>query len=182
MAKLVSSTYGDALFELALEENRLEAMYEEIAAARDVFLQNDELFKLLNHPKVVKDEKIAFIENVFLGRVSDEVMGFFRIIVTKDRYNDMIAIFDYFLHKVKEYKGIGTAHVTSAIALSEEQKAAVEKRLLETTRYHSFDMDYKVDPSILGGLIIRIEDRVVDSSLKTQLDKLTKQLSKIQLS
>ena len=66
--------------------------------------------------------------------------------------------------------------------LSEEQKAAVEKRLLETTRYHSFDMDYKVDPSILGGLIIRIEDRVVDSSLKTQLDKLTKQLSKIQLS
>ena len=58
----------------------------------------------------------------------------------------------------------------------------MEKRLLETTRYHSFDMDYKVDPSILGGLIIRIEDRVVDSSLKTQLDKLTKQLSKIQLS
>lgn len=182
MAKLVSSTYGDALFELALEENRLDALYEEIAAAREVFLQNDELFKLLNHPKVVKDEKIAFIENVFQGRVSNEVMGFFRIIVTKDRYNEMIAIFDYFLHKVKEHKGIGTAQVTSAIDLSEEQKAAVENRLLKITRYHSFEMDYKVDPSILGGLIIRIEDRVVDSSLKTQLDKLTKQLSKIQLS
>ena len=182
MAKLVSSTYGDALFELALEENRLDSMYEEIAAAKEVFLQNDELFKLLNHPKVVKDEKIAFMESVFKGRVSDEVMGFFHIIVMKDRYNDMIAIFDYFLHKVKEHKGIGTAHVTSAIVLSEEQKAAVEKRLLETTRYHSFEIDYNVDPSILGGLIIRIEDRVVDSSLKTQLDKLTKQLSKIQLS
>lgn len=182
MAKLVSSTYGDALFELALEENRLDSMYEEIAAAKEVFLQNEELFKLLNHPKVVKDEKIAFIENVFKGRVSDEVMGFFYIIVTKDRYNDMIEIFDHFLHRVKEHKGIGTAHVTSAIVLSEEQKAAVEKRLLETTRYHSFEMDYIVDPSILGGLVIRIEDRVVDSSLKTQLDKLTKQLSKIQLS
>ena len=167
MAKLVSSTYGDALFELALEENRLDSMYEEIAAAKEVFLQNEE---------------IAFIENVFKGRVSDEVMGFFHIIVTKDRYNDMIDIFDYFLHKVKEHKGIGTAHVTSAIVLSEEQKAAVEKRLLETTRYQSFEMDYCVDPSILGGLVIRIEDRVVDSSLKTQLDKLTKQLSKIQLS
>ena len=182
MAKLVSSTYGDALFELALEENRLDSMYEEIAAAKEVFLQNEELSKLLNHPKVVKDEKIAFIENVFKGRVSEEVMGFFHIIVTKDRYNDMIDIFDYFLHKVKEHKGIGTAHVTSAIVLSEEQKAAVEKRLLETTRYQSFEMDYCVDPSILGGLVIRIEDRVVDSSLKTQLDKLTKQLSKIQLS
>ena len=122
------------------------------------------------------------MENVFKGRVSDEILGFFHIIVTKDRYNDIIAILDYFLHKVKEHKGIGTASVTSAVVLSDTQKAAIEKRLLETTRYVSFEIDYRVDPAILGGLVIRIEDRVVDSSLKTQIDKLKAQLSKIQLS
>ncbi|MCI5944330.1 MAG: F0F1 ATP synthase subunit delta [Eubacterium sp.] len=182
MAKLVSSTYGDALFELALEENRLDSFYEEILASRQIFLDNEELLKLLNHPKIIKEEKITIMENVFKGRVSDEILGFFHIIVTKDRYNDIIAILDYFLHKVKEHKGIGTASVTSAVVLSDTQKAAIEKRLLETTRYVSFEIDYRVDPAILGGLVIRIEDRVVDSSLKTQIDKLKAQLSKIQLS
>ena len=182
MAKLVSSTYGDALFELALEENILDSFYEEILASRQIFLDNEELLKLLNHPKIIKEEKITIMENVFKGRVSDEILGFFHIIVTKDRYNDIIAILDYFLHKVKEHKGIGTASVTSAVVLSDTQKAAIEKRLLETTRYVSFEIDYRVDPAILGGLVIRIEDRVVDSSLKTQIDKLKAQLSKIQLS
>lgn len=182
MAKLVSSTYGDALFELALEENRLDSFYEEILASRQIFLDNEELLKLLNHPKIIKEEKITIMENVFKGRVSDEILGFFHIIVTKDRYNDIIAILDYFLHKVKEHKGIGTASVTSAVVLSDTQKAAIEKRLLETTRYVSFEIDYRVDPAILGGLVIRIEDRVVDSSLKTQIDKLKAQLSKIHLS
>lgn len=182
MAKLVSSTYGDALFELALEENRLDSFYEEILASRQIFLDNEELLKLLNHPKIIKEEKITIMENVFKGRVSDEILGFFHIIVTKDRYNDIIAILDYFLHRVKEHKGIGTASVTSAVVLSDTQKAAIEKRLLETTRYVSFEIDYRVDPAILGGLVIRIEDRVVDSSLKTQIDKLKAQLSKIQLS
>ena len=182
MAKLVSSTYSDALFELALEENRLDSFYEEILASRQIFLDNEELLKLLNHPKIIKEEKITIMENVFKGRVSDEILGFFHIIVTKDRYNDIIAILDYFLHKVKEHKGIGTASVTSAVVLSDTQKAAIEKRLLETTRYVSFEIDYRVDPAILGGLVIRIEDRVVDSSLKTQIDKLKAQLSKIQLS
>jgi F-type H+-transporting ATPase subunit delta len=182
MAKLVSSTYGDALFDLALEEDKLDAFSEEIAACRQVFVENEDLRKLLHHPKIVKEEKQAFVEQVFAGRVSGEILGFFHIIVAKDRYNDMIAIFDHFLHRVREYKRIGTAIVTSAIPLSDAQKAAVEKRLLETTSYVSFEMDYRVDPSILGGLVIRIEDRVVDSSLKTQIDKLSKQLSNIQLS
>lgn len=182
MAKLVSSTYGDALFELALEEDKLDSIYEEIQASRDVFVENDELLKLLNHPKIVKEEKLNVIKTVFEGRVSEEVVGFFHIIVSKDRYNDMVAILDYFIHKVKEYKKIGTAYVTSAIELSEDQKKAVEAKLLQTTKYVSFDMNYTVDEKILGGLVIRIEDRIVDSSLKTQLDNLTRQLSKIQLS
>ena len=53
---------------------------------------------------------------------------------------------------------------------------------METTRYKTFDVDYRVDPSLLGGLVVRIEDRVLDSSLRTQLDKLSKELTQIQLS
>ncbi len=181
MAKLVSTTYGDALLELALEEDRLDGFSEEVTAVRQVFLENEELGRVLDHPKVTREEKLDLISNVFDKRISDELLGFLRIIVEKGRQDQLIAVFDHFLHEVKEHKGIGTAHVTSAVALSGPQKTALEARLLQTTRYHSFEMDYQVDPAILGGLVIRIEDRVVDSSLKTRIDNLSRQLARIQL-
>lgn len=181
MAKLVSSTYGDALFELALEKDSVDTLFEEACFVRDAFLENEDMLRLFNHPKIRKEEKTAFIEKVFQGSVSGDMVGFLHIIVTKDRYNEILPIFDYFIRRVKKHKGIGTAHVISAVDLSDAQRKAVEDRLVATTGYHTFEMDYKVDPSILGGLIIRIDDRVVDSSLKTQLDKLTRELGMLQV-
>ena len=58
----------------------------------------------------------------------------------------------------------------------------IEQRLLDTTQYVEFEMEYSVDPSLIGGLVIRIGDRVVDSSIKTQINELHRSLSKLQLS
>ena len=65
--------------------------------------------------------------------------------------------------------------------LTKAQKQAVEKRLLETTKYVEFEMNYSVDAELIGGMVIRIGDRVVDSSIKTKLYDLTRELSNIQL-
>ncbi len=181
MAKLVAGTYGEALFDLALENKSLDEIEEEIKAVKVVFKENMELIKLLNHPKITKEEKVAFIETIFKGRVSDDVTGFLVIIIKKGRYDEISEIFDYFLAKVREHKKIGVAYVTSAIELSEQEKEKIKNKLLATTKYVQFEMNYKVDASILGGLIIRIGDRVVDSSLKSKLNTLSKNLFKIQL-
>ena len=181
MAKLVSNTYGDALFDIALEQNSVDSMLEEVKAVRQVLAENPELTRLMNHPKIVKEEKIQVIENIFTGRVSTELVGLMRMIVEKNHYNEMDSVFVYFEERVKEYKHIGTAYVTSAVALSDAQKAAVEARLLETTRYVKFEMHYDVDASLIGGMKIRIGDRVVDSSIKNKLNDLTRELTKIQL-
>lgn len=181
MAKLVSNTYGDALFELALEMNQMDSMLEEVKAVSELLKENEELTKLMNHPKVVKEEKIEVIENIFKGRVSMELVGLMRMIVEKDHFNEMDSVFVYFIERVKEYKNIGTAYVTSAIELSDAQKAAVERRLLDTTKYVKFEMHYSVDASLIGGMTIRIGDRVVDSSIKNKLNDLTRELTKIQL-
>lgn len=73
------------------------------------------------------------------------------------------------------------AHVTSAVELKEEQKAQLVKKLLDTTGYVDVEMDYQVDPALIGGMVIRIKDRVVDSSIRTQLHELRRDLSKLQL-
>jgi F-type H+-transporting ATPase subunit delta len=181
MAKLVSKTYGDALFELAVESDQLDSFLEEARGVREILGTSTELNRLMNHPKIVKEDKIATLENVFKGRIRDELVGLLRMLVEKDHYNETTAVLDYFIEQAKEYKHIGTAYVTTVMPLGEIQKSDLTKKLLETTDYVEFEMHYEVDPSLIGGMVIRIKDRVVDSSIKSKLASLSLELSKIQL-
>ena len=83
MAKLVSKTYGDALFELAVESGRLDSFLEEAKGVLAVFRSNNELNQLMNHPKIVKEDKVATLENIFKGRIADERGGLLRMLVEK---------------------------------------------------------------------------------------------------
>lgn len=181
MAKLISKTYGEALFELAVEEKKIDAFVEEIEMIQEVLAQNTQFDELMAHPKITKEEKTALVQTVFKERISDELTGFFKLIVEKDRYRDKDEILSFFLDKVKELKGIGVAYVTTASALRTEQRQQVEQRLLATTQYKEMEMHYAEDSTLIGGMRIRIGDRVVDSSISTKLSDLQRQLLKIQL-
>ncbi len=181
MAKLAAKTYGDALFEAALEENKLDRIAENVSVLIAVLAQNDELAKLMSHPKISREEKQQVIVSILEGKVEDEVTGFVRLIVEKGRYAELSEILNYFSERVKDYNRIGTAYVTTACELSDGQKAQVEKRLLETTDYEKVEVHYAVDKALIGGMVIRMKDRVVDSSIQTKLYELTKELTKIQL-
>ena len=176
MAKLVSQTYGEALFELAMEQDKIDVFTEEIDVISEVLAKNPDFSKLMNHPKIDKENKLEIVDNVFLGRIDKELVGFLR-----GRYADLDSILQYFRNAVKEEKGIGVAYVKSAAALSDRQKKQIEEKLLETTKYTAMEMHYSTDAAIIGGLVIRIGDHVVDSSIATKLNELKKQLMKIQL-
>ena len=181
MAKLISKTYGDALFELAIEKDKVDVLLQEIEQLQEVLSENDEFGRLMNHPKIIKEEKIQVARDVFEGRISEELLGFLTIIITKDRYKDIEAILDYFVAEVKRYKGIGVATVTTAVPLKEEQCKKIEQKLLDTTEYKKMEIHYQLDESLIGGMVVRIGDRVVDSSIKTKLNELQKDLLKVQL-
>ncbi len=186
MAKLVSKTYGEALFEIAMEdaaspEAKAQEFLSEIRQIRSLLAQNPDFDKLMLHPGIPKQEKLEAMRAVFGGRASDEITGFLETVIAKERYGSLPDIFQYFEDKVKEMSHIGVAHVTTAMQLDEEQKAKVRAKLLETTDYRTMEINYAVDASLIGGMVIRINDRVVDSSVRTKLDELTKQLLQIQL-
>ena len=173
----------NTLFQLICdqESGRLDEIWEQTRAMQTALEENPELFALMRHPKIVKEEKVKIIEDIFAEKISAEFVGLLRLIVEKGHFAKVDTVLDYFIDCVKEYKNIGTAYVTSAMELSEAQKEAVEKRLLETTKYVKFEMHYAVDSALIGGMVIRIGDRVVDSSVRTKLNDLTRELSKIQL-
>jgi len=181
MAKLVSKVYGDALFETAMENDKMDVLYEEACAMVSILREHPEFAGLLSSPQIVKEEKVAIVSQIFSGRVSEELMGGLTIIVEKDRQSETIPILEYFIQRVKDYKKIGIAYVDSAVALNAGQKTNLEQKLLTTTPYVSLEMNYRVDPELIGGLVIRIGDHVVDSSIKTRLYELKKDLLKIQL-
>ena len=174
MAKLVSNVYGDALFELAVESGKVDDFLEEARGVIEVVNTNDGFSQMMNHPKINKEEKLQIIDDIFKDRVSNEMVGLLHI-------KEIEGVLKYYIEKVYDYKKIGRATVSTPLELTDAQKADVEKRLLQTTEYSSFIMNYIVDPELIGGMVIRIKDRVVDSSIKTQINKLSHELSNIQL-
>ena len=182
MAKLVSKTYGEALFEVAVEEGTIDSLMEETEAVLAIFQENEEYVKLLNHPKITVEEKVSMLKEAFAGKVSDQLTGLLTTVVEKGRFGkSLLPVLRGEQEQVREYKKIGTAVVTSAVSLTQDEKDSIEDKLLKTTSYKSFRMQYSVDESLIGGIIIQIGDRVVDSSIRTKLANMAKDLSKIQL-
>ena len=177
MAKLVSKTYGEALFEVAVEEGTIDSTLEEVQIVLDVIEANEQYIKLLTHPKLPVEQKVSLVEQVFAGKASDTLTGFMVTIVEKGRFSEIEKILTYFIDKVREYKKIGVAYVISAVELSKDEKQEIVQNLLNTTSYVEFIMNYSVDASV----VIRIGDRVVDSSIRSKLNRMAKELSQVQL-
>ena len=182
MAKLVTKTYADALFQLAEEEGKIDEMYSEVRDLVGILDANPDLARVMSHPSVDKNEKIATIRNIFTNRISPELCGLLNQIVVNNRYEEIDGILANFITSVKEYKKIGVAYVTTPAELSDAQKSLVEKKLLDTTDYVKMEMNYSVDEKLIGGMKIRIGDRIVDSSISTKLNELARSLRRIQLS
>lgn len=176
MAKLISKTYGDALFDVAVESKAVDSLDREAAAVAEIFRKNPEFMKLLNHPNVSKEEKLAVVKQVFEKRVSGEMYGFLSVLVDKDRQGYVQEILTYFAARVKEYRRVGVVYITSALPLEASQKKKIEKKVLETSGFASLEPHYSVDKELIGGLVIRIGDRVVDSSIRSKLARLTREL------
>ena len=181
MAKLVSKTYGEALFKIALEENKASVFLEEAESILQIVRDNPDFNKLMLHPAISKQEKQQVMDTVFEGRISGEMLGFLKLIVQKERYRELEAVCEHLIARIKEVQKVGIAYVTTATELTDEWKEQVKQRILETTDYLTMEMHYRVDPQIIGGMIIRIGDRVVDSSIRSRLDDMTRQLLQIQL-
>ena len=181
MAKLVSKTYGDALFELALEKDILDDVCEEMVEIGQIWKDNRELADVMMHPRITIEEKVQIIRNIFDGRASEVVTGFLVTVIEKGRASELMSIIEYCTGRVREYNNTSVAYVSSAVELSDGQKEQIEKKLIDVTEYEKFEMNYSVDPELIGGMVIRIGDRVLDSSIKQKLNAMSRSLSGIRL-
>ena len=181
MAKSAITTYGEALFQIACESSSCIEMLEEVKELKNVVVANPELKELMLNPRFSKEEHLEILGQVFKGKIDDRLFSFLELITVKGRYGYLDEILDYFILRVKEYLHIGQAKVTCAMAIDDEMKQRIKDKLLATTDYKEIEIDYETDPSLIGGMVIRIKDRIVDNSVKTKLENITRDLHKIQI-
>ena len=180
MAKSAITTYGEALFQIAVESSSCLQMLDEVLELKKILSENPELGSVMLNPRFSKEEHSEIISNVFKGRIDDKLFSFLELLVSKGRYNYLEEILDYFVSRVKEHLHIGQASVTSAIEIDDEMKKRIKEKLF-TTDYKEIEIEYITDPSLIGGMVIRIKDRIVDNSVRTKIENISRDLHKIQL-
>jgi len=178
MAKLVSKTYAKALFELAVEGQMVDQILAEYEFVKDSFDEFPEFLEIVKSPKIQVDEKIKILEETFGEKVSDTLINFFKILVDKKRSNVIRDVYDDFNVFVNEEKGLVVARVESVIPLEANEIEALEAKLSKVTG-KTVTIDNVINPDIMGGLVVKVGDKVVDGSLKHKLENLKHELAEI---
>jgi F-type H+-transporting ATPase subunit delta len=168
----VASRYAKSLLKIAIEENSLEDLNNDMVLVNDVCINNKELTLLLQSPIIKSDKKAAIMNEIFDGKISQIASSFIAIIISKKREAILGDIAATFIDTYKIHKNIKTAQVTSAIPLSADQKDKVIAILMASSNTKSVDLKEIVDPSIIGGMIVRVGDKQIDESIKRKLTNL----------
>ncbi|MCJ8166132.1 ATP synthase F1 subunit delta [Pontibacter sp. E15-1] len=167
----VASRYSKSLIELANEKGVLEEVHQDMILFSKVVSQNRDFQLLLTNPVVKSDKKLAVLNSIFTGKVQPMTLMFFNIVAQKKRESVLVFIAAEFEKQYNEIKGIQVVDVTSAISLSATQRESLIKRLTAETG-KIIQLKESIDPSLIGGFVLRVGDKQIDSSVKNSLRKL----------
>jgi F-type H+-transporting ATPase subunit delta len=167
----VASRYAKSLIELAQERGVLEQVNEDMNLFAKVLQQNRDLGLMMRNPIVKSDKKLAVINAVFKGKMNDLTLAFFGIVARKGRESMLEFVAPEFTKQYNVYKGITTASVTTAMPLTEELRNELGQKLVAQTG-QKVELEEKIDPSLIGGFVLRVGDQQIDSSVKYNLSKL----------
>lgn len=176
-SKIVASRYGEALFALAKEKEQLASWSEQLQEIAAVFFNHKDLQELLRSGMVERQQKKAILNALFAEKIDDEILHFLFLLLDKGRQLELPEIVRFYQKRVDDYNGIKLAHVKSAVPLSAEEEQRLQSALGKRLSCH-IQLDVEVDPSILGGLKVQVEDTVYDGSLSHQLEQMGRQLVK----
>ncbi|MBW6491656.1 MAG: ATP synthase F1 subunit delta [Lentimicrobium sp.] len=172
----VNIRYAQAVFGLAIERNEVESARKDMNLIEAVISENPGLMVMMKSPVINSDKKIAVIHKLFTGKIDKLAMGFVEIIIRKRREANLYHIVQKFEDLYLEYKNIRKAQVTSAVPLSESIRKTL-KRLLEDQTKGTILLVEEVNPEIIGGLIVKVENQLFNDSIRHHLQALSKEFN-----
>ena len=167
--------YARSLLELANERNQADEIGQEMAGIRDILTEQPSFAAYLADPGIGGTERTATLDKVFKGRVSPLVSNFLGVVNNHGRMRMLGPIAQAFVDLLDEQRGNVEVDVTVAQRLSPDQLEQVRQRVSAALGKNAVVHQY-VDENIIGGLVLRVEDRLIDASVKYQLEAMRERL------
>ncbi len=178
MAELVSKAYAEALFEVGLEMDKLDALKEEFGYVVEQFAAFPELLNLYKSPQIQNTEKKDIVKSIFSTSISAELMNLLNILIDKSRTEYAERIFAAYVEFLEHHKKESTAFVKSVVPLTElQEKNLIDKLQLMTGK--KIFINSVIDPLLIGGVMVKIGDQVMDGSLKLKISEMKDSLTQI---
>lgn len=169
----IADKYAQALYEIGKETEKLDKFTEEIDEVGRVAEENQQFLEFVTHPLVPDEDKIDILVNIFGDELSAEMMNFLRVLVNKGR-EDYIQLIKQRFHKFRrDQENILEVEVTVPTGFSHDNlKTAIENRLSQVTEERVQVIDIVEEEGLIGGAKLTIGDRVIDGTIKSQLEDL----------
>lgn len=168
--------YAEALFLLAAEENRKEEIATTLAEMETAFLENPEFVELLASPAVPMEERLSVIEKTF-SSLERHGVSFLKILCERGYIRSFSEMAKTYRELMEVAGKVSTAQITSAVELTEEEKTALIQKLEKRCK-NTVVAEYCIDSSLLGGIVIEIDGKVMDASLKSRLSDIKDVMSR----
>ena len=172
---VLARRYAKALFELAEERKNIESIAEELATFQKLLSENAELRNFFFSPEAGKEQKIKFVQDNFKGRFSTLLIHFLHLLIEKGRQNILDEIASEFGKRYDRYQNKVRASAITAIPMSEADMQSLND-LLSKRFQANFEIKNRVDADILGGVVLQIDGKVLDGSIRNQLKRLRAQM------
>ncbi|ASN04070.1 F0F1 ATP synthase subunit delta [Virgibacillus necropolis] len=172
---VVAKRYAEALFQLGTEKSTLDNLKEEASVLQEVFARNKKILTFLTHPRVKSDKKNQIITEVFQG-FSGDMVNTMKLLVERNRVELLPSIVDHFIDLSNEAKGISEATVYSVQALSGDEILKLEQTFAKRFQKKAIKLINKVDPSIIGGIKLRIGNTIYDGSISGKLKRIERSI------
>lgn len=178
MAKLAANVYSEALFGLALEENRIDELQGELKVLCALIAENPEFMEFLTTPMIGKEEKRDFVDSVLGGKFSKEIVNLTKVLIDKNRSREILDIIQVFENTVLSHQDIYSAAAYTAVPLGASELEALRAKLVKLTG-KTISLENIIDTSVIGGIRLKVGDRVIDGSLKRRLEDLKDNLAQL---
>lgn len=177
MVELVTRNYTDVIFDLAKEENQVAEIGAELGSIAAILEENPEFLMLLTSPQIAKSDKIASVDEVFSGKISETALKFIKVLIENRRAEYFVEIAKSYKNSERKFLGIEYVEAITAVAMEEEQKQKLIQTL-EAKLGKKIELDNIVDSNIIGGMKIKIGEKALDGTLSNRLKELQSEISK----
>jgi F-type H+-transporting ATPase subunit delta len=172
---LITVRYARALFQLSEENNIQESVKKDIGELMACIADSAEFRFILESPMVKGSEKSRLADVIFNGKIQELTLKFIHLLIENKREQFLPGICRNFISEYKQKLGIKEASIITATILGKEYKEQIYNYI--TSKFNiKIDLSEKVDPAIIGGFILRIEDEQVNASIQSQLNKIKREL------